>query len=203
MALVASKLELLEAAKGSRKNNPVKSIRATVVKEVAQGMGTEETTATRIKSFISVLDLHFLVHVGQFATLQHHAAEGNPRCQVRACERLSNRDYEVESVGGSRGQRGFLPARANHPLCGVTNDFALVIEQETDGAGRFDFLGKAVLHRQRHHSLAAGGLHGGHAHRQLRGRRRDVEEQDKIECSFHFRVIACQQIPLYPIINPT
>ena len=55
------------------------SIRATVAKEVAQGMGTEETTATRMKSFISVLNLHFFVHVGQLTAFQDHATERHLR----------------------------------------------------------------------------------------------------------------------------
>ncbi|MGD0261270.1 MAG: hypothetical protein ABSD29_15770, partial [Verrucomicrobiota bacterium] len=59
----------------SRVNRAGKNIRATVAKEVAQGMGAEETTATRIESFISVLNLHFFVHVGQLAAFQQHAAQ--------------------------------------------------------------------------------------------------------------------------------
>ena len=153
------------------------SIRATVAKEVAQEMGTEETTATRIRSFISVLNLHFFVRVGQPASFQYNAAETHFGRQVRAGERLVGGNYEVENAGESRSQRGFIPACADNPSGGLTNHFAPLIKQEHHGPRRFDFLGKAVLHRQRNDGLAARGLYWRNGDRKLRRGQERTEQQ--------------------------
>jgi hypothetical protein len=139
------------------------SIRATVAKEVAQGMGTEETTATRIKSFISVLNLHFLVHVGQLAAFQQDPAETDFAFR----EGLIRLDHKVERGFRTSEQAQLVFRAGDHPACCLANYLALVIEQEHLGAGGFHLLLEGILHREFDEHLPADLLWRVHLHDQV------------------------------------
>lgn len=101
------------------------------------------------------LDLHVFGGIGQLASVQHDAAKGDFRRQVRGREWLRIGDDEVERRFALWFQRWPVFRAADDPFGGLANHFALVVEQKTSGAGGFDFTGKIVFHHQLHHGFLA------------------------------------------------
>src|SRR6266568_4392369 len=84
--------------------------------------------------------------------------EGHLCRQVRGSEWLLALNDEMKDVCPARRQSWLVRTAADHPFGGLANHLALLVQQENRSPRRFDLFGKRVLHRERHHGLAAGDL---------------------------------------------
>ena len=124
--------------------------------------------------------------IDRLAAFQHNSAESDLGREVGSRERLAGGDNKVEHIGSFGNQGDFIPVRAYHPISDLSVHLALVIEQQTDRPGRFEFLGKPVFHCQRNYGLLSRHFHWRNRDGQLRrGQQRAEQQSDYEEKAFH------------------
>jgi len=87
-----------------------------------------------------------LADVHRIAAIQHHLTERDFRRKVGAGKRGLGCDDEIEGVRFAWRKFGFV--LGNDPLGRLPHHGAMLIEQETDGAGGFNFFRQPVAHGQ-------------------------------------------------------
>jgi hypothetical protein len=124
--------------------------------------------AIYIRDLFGVSQGHGLADIGGLVVGEEDAEEGDFGGQVGGGEGLGTGDDEMIGGAGLGGQGGtVLDAAADDPLGGLADHFALVIQQETDGAGGGDGLGQLVGQGQGDDGFLAGDFGRGDGDGQL------------------------------------